>query len=118
MAPKYLEKPLVVVNMPGAGSTTALNELAKSTPDGHTIGLMTSTYKSMTIHQQKIPFDPKILRPFLGYAELRQVLFTRADSPYAKLSPRRSTRSTRRYEKDFENAKSIEKKKFTTRFLY
>lgn len=85
MASKYLEKPLVVVNMPGASATVALNELVNSPPDGYTIGWLTDMYKGATIHQQKVPFDPKMLKLVLGYAEYRQVLFVRADSPYAKL---------------------------------
>jgi len=85
IAPKYLGKPTVIVNMPGASSTVALNELAKSAPDGHTIATMTHSYKALTVHQQKIPFDPKILKPVLGFAEYRMVLFVRGDSPFAKL---------------------------------
>ena len=85
VASKHLDKPLVVVNMPGASSTVSLNELAKSPPDGHTIAWMASTYKSLTVHQQKIPFDPKILKPLLGYAEFRFVLFVQGGSPYARL---------------------------------
>lgn len=85
VASKYLEQPLVVVNMPGAASTVALNELAKSPSDGHTIGLMTTAYRSLIVHQQKVPYDTKILKPLLGYAEFRHVLFVKGDSPYAKL---------------------------------
>jgi tripartite-type tricarboxylate transporter receptor subunit TctC len=85
VAPKYLEQPLVVVNMPGAASTVALNELAKSPPDGHTIALMTTAYRSLIVHQQKVPYDTKILKPLLSYAEFRHVLFVKGDSPYAKL---------------------------------
>ena len=85
VAPKYLGKPLVVVNMPGAASTVALNELVKSTPDGYTIASASTGYSSTTIHQQKVPFDPKIPRPVLGYWDMRHGLFVRADSPYARL---------------------------------
>lgn len=82
VAPKYLGKPVVVVNMPGAASTVACNELAKSTPDGHTLAVVSTGYPSMTIHQQKVPFDPKTIIPVLGFEELRELLFVRADSPF------------------------------------
>ena len=85
VAPKYLGKPVVVVNMPGAAATVACNELAKSIPDGHTLAVVSTGYPSMTIHQQKVPFDPKTIVPLLGFFELRELLFVRADSPYAKL---------------------------------
>jgi len=85
IAAKYVEKPLVVVNMPGAMQTVAMNELAKSTPDGHTIGLMTSSYPSVNPHTQRLPFDVKVLKPLLGYVQFRHVIYVRADSPYAKL---------------------------------
>ncbi len=85
VAYKYLGKPLVVVNMPGAASTVALNELVKSPPDGYTVALMTTSYKSLVVHEQKIPFDPKILKPVLGFGEFRQLLFVKGDSPYARV---------------------------------
>jgi len=85
VASKYLEKPLLVVNIPGAAQTLAMSKLASSAPDGYTIALMTTTYKSLIVHMQKIPFDPAALKPLLGYAEFREVLFVRADSPYSKL---------------------------------
>lgn len=72
--------------MPGASATVSANELVGSTPDGYTISSLTTGYFGLTIHQQKVPFDPKIIKPLLGYWEYSHVLFIRADSPYAKLS--------------------------------
>ena len=85
VASKYLEKPLVVVNMPGAGATVASNELVKSAPDGHTIISLTTGYFAYAVHEQKIPFDPKLIKPVLGYWEYSHIMFTRAESPYTKL---------------------------------
>lgn len=84
-ASKYLEKQLVVVNTTGAAHTVALNELAKSTPDGYTIALIPSAYRTLIAHTQKAPFDLKVLKILLGYAEFRGVLFVRGDSPYVKM---------------------------------
>lgn len=85
IASKYLEKPLVVVNMPGAAATIAANELVRSPADGYTIITLTTGYFAYTIHQQKVPFDPSLLKPLLGYWQYSHVLFTRGDSPYSKV---------------------------------
>lgn len=85
IAPKYLDKPLVVTNMPGAGQTVAMNELFKSTPDGHAIGLVTTAFNSLAVHQMKIPFDHKALIPLMGFGEFRGVMFVKGDTPYAKV---------------------------------
>ena len=84
VAGKYLDKPIIVVNVPGAAQTVAMNEVATAPLDGQTIALMTSSYLNLTVHTQKVPFDPKVLKTVLGYAEMRYVLFVKADSPYAK----------------------------------
>lgn len=39
VAAKYLDQPLVVINKPGGGGNIGLNEIAKSEPNGYTIGL-------------------------------------------------------------------------------
>ena len=84
VAPKHLGGQMVVVNLPGAASTVALAELARREPDGHTIALMMTSYRALVVHQQKLVFDPKVLKPLLGYAEFRQLLFVKGDFPHAK----------------------------------
>ena len=85
VAPRYLEQQMVVVNLPGAAGSLAMNELVKSAPDGYTIALMATSYKAIVIHQQKPRFDLAEIKTLLGYAEFRQLLFVKGDSPYAKL---------------------------------
>jgi tripartite-type tricarboxylate transporter receptor subunit TctC len=52
-------QPVVVENRPGAGAMIALEALAKSAPDGHTIALApTSSYWQSRVVFRKIPFDP------------------------------------------------------------
>lgn len=81
---KYLEKPIVVINLPGGAQTIAYNELVNSPADGHTIALYPTSFRYLGVHMlEKIPFDVNILKPFLAYADFRQMLFVRADSPYA-----------------------------------
>lgn len=84
VAARYLEQVVAVVNVPGAAGALAMNELVKAAPDGHTVAMMTTSYKALVTHQQKPAFDPAELRTLLGYAEFRQLLFVRSDSPYVR----------------------------------
>ena len=85
VAAKYFPKPMIVVNLTGASGTLAMAELAKAPADGYTIALMPSSYQYLTVHMQKVPFDPKVLKTVLGYAQLRYVLFVKADSPFGNI---------------------------------
>ena len=84
VASRYLEQQVLVVNLPGAAGSLAINELVKQAPDGYTIAMMTTSYKAIVVHQQVPPFDLVELKTLLGYAEFRQLLFVRGDSPFAK----------------------------------
>jgi tripartite-type tricarboxylate transporter receptor subunit TctC len=85
IASKYLQKPLVVVNMAGAAGTPAVNELIKSAADGYTILTLTTGYFAYTRHSQKIPFDSNWIKPLMGYWEYSHVLFTRGESGYTRI---------------------------------
>ena len=82
---KYLGQPLIVQNMPGAGGTLAMQEIARGTGDGYTISMITTSYKALTAHQQKPQFDLGQLQTLLGYAEFRHIMFVKADSPHRTL---------------------------------
>lgn len=84
VASRYLEQQVLVVNLPGAAGSLAINELVKQPADGYTIAMMTTSYKAIVVHQQKPPFDLAELKTLLGYAEFRQLLFVKGDSPFAK----------------------------------
>lgn len=83
VASRYLEQPVLVVNVPGAAGALAINELVKHAPDGNTVAMMTTSYKALVVHQQTPPFDLVELKTLLGYAEFRQLLFVKGDSPFA-----------------------------------
>src|ERR1700733_817820 len=54
-----LGKPFVVEDKPGAGTLTASNAVAKSTPDGYTILMGTSTPLAINATLYKhLPYDP------------------------------------------------------------
>lgn len=59
MLSQRLGVPVIVENRPGAGGTIALEALARSEPDGHTIGITTSSsvWGGRTLYT-KLPFDP------------------------------------------------------------
>lgn len=83
VASRYLEQQVLVVNVPGAAGSLAINELVKHAPDGNTLAMMTTSYKAIVVHQQIPPFDLVELKTLLGYAEFRQLLFVKGDSPFA-----------------------------------
>jgi tripartite-type tricarboxylate transporter receptor subunit TctC len=82
---RALGQPLVVDNKPGAANTLASAEVARSTPDGHTLLLATNTGQAIAPHLMKLSFDPlKDLQPIALIATVPQVLV---------VSPREKARS-------------------------
>jgi len=82
IAPKYLGQPLVVVNKPGAGGSIAAAEVIISKPDGYKLMETTNFFFAMTVHTQKIPFDPKMLTPLANFMEYKNGFIVRGDSPW------------------------------------
>lgn len=50
--------PVVVENRAGGGATVGNAFLAKSAPDGYTLGLISTSPFTVTPHFQKVPYDP------------------------------------------------------------
>lgn len=82
VAEKYIKKPLVILNKPGAAQSIAMNELVGSPADGYTIAVSTDGYKATTRHTQVLAFDPEKIRYVAGYARFQHVLFVKGHSPY------------------------------------
>jgi len=93
-----LGKPFVVENRPGAGTLTASNAVAKSTPDGYTILMGTSTPLAINATLYKhLPYDPVTdFVPLALIARIPFVLVVNSDLPvhsvgeliaYAKAHP-------------------------------
>jgi len=86
-APKYFEKPLVVVNKPGGGGITGTESVVRSKPDGYTLYLgQGSGHDLVTPHFQKMPYDPvNDLIPICRLSVHSIVMIIRGDAPYKTL---------------------------------
>lgn len=82
-----LGQPVLVQSRPGAGGTIAGDFLARSKPDGYTIGLLQSTQAIPEVYSAilKAPYSSKDLRPVVRYMSLVFALPARADAPWKTL---------------------------------
>jgi len=95
---EFLGQPMVVVNKPGAGGTLGTDFVAKSAPDGYSLGTIgTGTFAIAPILNPNLPYDPvKALTLISRLTIFSLVIMVRADSPlntleklvdYAKKNP-------------------------------
>lgn len=101
-AEKYLNERVVVVNKPGAGGQIGWTYLAKSKPDGYTIGLINSPVIELYpfTRADSVSYKLSDFEPLANIVTDPGVLAVRADSPfnslndfveYAKLNPNKLT---------------------------
>lgn len=57
-AEAQLGQPIVVLNVPGASTTIGMRQLNRATPDGYTIGTLSSTSYNFALSGQTLPYDP------------------------------------------------------------
>jgi tripartite-type tricarboxylate transporter receptor subunit TctC len=55
---KILGQTILVENKPGAGTTLAGAQLARATPDGYTISMITATYAASSAFYKSLPYKP------------------------------------------------------------
>lgn len=71
IAPKLSElwgQTVIVDNRSGGGSTVASATVAKATPDGHTLLVVSSAFAVTAVLQKNLPYDP--LRDFRGVTQI------------------------------------------------
>ncbi len=86
-APKYFDKPLVVVNKPGGGGITGTEGVVRSKPDGYSLFVgYGSGHDLVTPHFQKMPYDT--FNDLVSVCRLSIhsiVMIIRGDAPYKTL---------------------------------
>jgi tripartite-type tricarboxylate transporter receptor subunit TctC len=76
-----LGQPVIVENRGGAAGIVGTDMLAKSAPDGHTLGLITSSF-AMSASLQKLPYDPiKDFIPLGTMASVQNILLVHPSLP-------------------------------------
>src|SRR6185436_5364647 len=71
IAPKLSERwgqPVVIENRSGAGGTMANAAVARATPDGHTLALISAAFAIGAVLHKDLPYDP--LKDFVGVAQI------------------------------------------------
>ncbi|NMM79325.1 tripartite tricarboxylate transporter substrate-binding protein, partial [Acidovorax sp. SRB_24] len=53
-----LGQPVVIDNKPSAGGIIANSLVAKSTPDGYTLVLLSTTFTTVAATRANLPYDP------------------------------------------------------------
>jgi tripartite-type tricarboxylate transporter receptor subunit TctC len=67
---RALGQPVVIENRTGAGGITGAEAVARSAPDGYTIGLGTLATLAVNVSREKMPYDPVTdLTPISGLAK-------------------------------------------------
>ena len=81
--PKYLpnKQQVAVINKPGAGMTLGLTDVAKSKPDGYTIGFTTSSGLDIQPAYGKTSYKPEEFEPIIKTYELNSAIVVKKDSP-------------------------------------
>jgi tripartite-type tricarboxylate transporter receptor subunit TctC len=84
---KSLGQTVVVETKPGAGTTLAGAQLARATPDGYTISLITATYAASSAFYKSLPYKPvDDLKGICMVSESPYMFSCNADAPFKTLA--------------------------------
>jgi tripartite-type tricarboxylate transporter receptor subunit TctC len=84
---KILGQTVVVETKPGAGTTLAGAQLARSAPDGYTISLITATYGASSAFYKSLPYKPvDDLKGICQVSEAPYMFSCNADAPFKNLA--------------------------------
>jgi tripartite-type tricarboxylate transporter receptor subunit TctC len=76
-----LGKPVVVENKPGAGGIIGNDFIARATPDGYTLGIMTAGQIIASVTRKEMPYDTASLTPVAQVATGSLLMLARPDFP-------------------------------------
>ena len=82
--PKYIDATFIVENVQGGSGARAMSKVATARPDGATFYAITPTYVFTSL-LSKVPHGYKDLQPLVVMFADAEVLYTRADGPFATL---------------------------------
>ena len=85
IAPRLSEmwgQAVVIENRPGAGGTMANAAVAKATPDGHTLALISASFAIGAVLHKDLPYDP--LKDFVGVTQIGASTGVLAVTPVAR----------------------------------
>lgn len=86
LAEKQLGVPIIIVNKTGGGGTVGLVELAKSKPDGYTIGTVTIFTIAVIPSLQQVGYNPsKDFDYICGFGQYLYGIFCKSDSTFKSL---------------------------------
>lgn len=87
LAQKDFSQPIVCINKPGAVSSVMHGLVAKSEPDGYTLGVLMTAAITRIPHLRTVPYDPlNDFIPIMQYAMYQYGICVREDSPFETLS--------------------------------
>ena len=76
-------QPVVIDYKPGAGTAIGVDAVAKSAPDGHTIGMVNSAFAVNASLRKKLPYDTtKDLAGITQLANLQLAIVAKPDAPF------------------------------------
>lgn len=82
-AEKFLGKPIIVLNKPGAAGTIGVAAVAAAAPDGYTIGNTPHSPMFVVPHLEKVPYQPVgDFKMIMQFAAFNMGVIVRADAPF------------------------------------
>src|SRR5690606_27296193 len=77
-----LQQPAIIDNRPGASGSVAMGIVARSKPDGYTIGICSPSNMTINHHRMEMPYDPRTdFTPLSLFAILPNVISVHPDVP-------------------------------------
>ena len=82
---KYFGQPWVLVNKPGAGGVIGHTLIAKSKPDGYTLGAVSTLAGSYLLVYKDLEFDLDSFVPIAAFIKVPMFFLVKLDAPYRTL---------------------------------